>query len=310
MENRWLIYRQGAVGDTVLLSSVLLAIRIKDPNASIEVMGDLDRVCLLIGDQLADSIASPDQIGIESLFNDSEEPISSHLREYLEGFTHIVWYSGRAERRLGERLRIHSGQRIVVHPALPHRDDCGHAVNHYLNAIGDWFEISKAPLPIIQVTQAEKDWARQVLERWGWNLRDDIILGMHVGAGSKAKCAPLDRFLKITRRPRLGERVVVLLTQGPADTDAESVEAMRSLLGDDAPVRIARDFRLREIAALIQRCRRFIGNDSGVSHIASALGVTTDVFFVESDPRIWKPLGDHARVFDLRSERRGDDRKA
>jgi ADP-heptose:LPS heptosyltransferase len=44
----------------------------------------------------------------------------------------------------------------------------------------------------------------------------------------------------------------------------------------------------------------FVGNDSGVSHLAAALGIPTTVFFISTDPRIWRPLGRNVTVIDRR----------
>lgn len=299
MQTRWLIYRQGAIGDTILLSSVLRAIRGADPDAWIEVMGELDRISLLLGSNLANSIFSSQDLPLESIYQKSEE-IHPGLQNYFDRFTHILWFAGQADPRLEEKLRTHSEQYVRVHPALPHPELATHAVNHYLKALEGWIGYDEFIPPMIQLTTAEQQEAKQRFLSWGWNPDEDIVLGMHPGAGSEKKRAPIKRFLHITRRPRPGERIGVLLTEGP--NDAEAVAEMREQLGETAMVQVLRNEPLRQVAAALSHCKRFIANDSGLAHMAAALDVTTDVFFVSSNPKQWAPIGDRVRIFDLRGQ--------
>jgi heptosyltransferase III len=53
---------------------------------------------------------------------------------------------------------------------------------------------------------------------------------------------------------------------------------------------------LYELACWLGDARLYIGNDSGISHLAAAVGVPTLAIFLASDPQVWAPRGDHARV--------------
>jgi ADP-heptose:LPS heptosyltransferase len=48
---------------------------------------------------------------------------------------------------------------------------------------------------------------------------------------------------------------------------------------------------LVETAALLERCTLFVGNDSGLSHLAAALGIPTVAVFGPTDPSVWAPRG-------------------
>jgi heptosyltransferase-2 len=60
--------------------------------------------------------------------------------------------------------------------------------------------------------------------------------------------------------------------------------------------RVARDLPLTLLAAILGECDFFCGHDSGVSHIASAVGVKSLLLFGPTDPQIWAPLNGTARV--------------
>jgi ADP-heptose:LPS heptosyltransferase len=59
---------------------------------------------------------------------------------------------------------------------------------------------------------------------------------------------------------------------------------------------LARDWPLGEIAALLSLALATVGNDSGPSHLAAAVGCPTVAVFGPTDPLVWAPLGPHARV--------------
>ena len=53
---------------------------------------------------------------------------------------------------------------------------------------------------------------------------------------------------------------------------------------------------LVELATVLSACRAFIGNDSGVTHIAAAVGLPTIALFGPSDADRWGPRGPHVSV--------------
>jgi ADP-heptose:LPS heptosyltransferase len=53
---------------------------------------------------------------------------------------------------------------------------------------------------------------------------------------------------------------------------------------------------LIELARYLSRCRAFVGNDSGITHLAAYVGCPTVALFGPTDPRIWGPIGRRARV--------------
>jgi len=53
---------------------------------------------------------------------------------------------------------------------------------------------------------------------------------------------------------------------------------------------------LLDLAQFLAGASLYIGNDSGITHLAAAVGTPTLAIFVASDPRIWAPRGEHVRV--------------
>jgi hypothetical protein len=59
---------------------------------------------------------------------------------------------------------------------------------------------------------------------------------------------------------------------------------------------VVRDLPLTELAARLARCRLFLGHDSGVSHLAAAVGTPCVLLFGPTEPAMWAPPGAHVRV--------------
>ncbi|HEV7731755.1 MAG TPA: glycosyltransferase family 9 protein [Candidatus Binatia bacterium] len=111
------------------------------------------------------------------------------------------------------------------------------------------------------------------------------VLAVHRGAGALAKRWDAEGFAAVARwwQARGG---AVLDVVGPADTDMPPLP--------DA-TRIA-DWPLPELAALLAQIDAYVGNDSGVSHLAGAVGARGVVLFTATAPRRWRPPSRRLRV--------------
>jgi heptosyltransferase-2 len=96
---------------------------------------------------------------------------------------------------------------------------------------------------------------------------------IHPFASSVAKRAPMEWFEAAARR--LGESMPVHWLCGPEEQLAGAVR-----IGD-----------LYELACWLQGARIFVGNDSGISHLAAAVGTPVYAFFRTTDPKVWVPRG-------------------
>jgi heptosyltransferase-2 len=130
--------------------------------------------------------------------------------------------------------------------------------------------------------------AKEILQKR--NIPEDsLIIGMAPGAtyGPAKRWYP-ERFANVA--DRLIERfsASVLLFGSPGDHDiAQKVqESARSSL-----INLAGETTLREAISLIARCRLFVTNDSGLMHVAGALGVPTVAIFGSTNPLTTSPVG-------------------
>ncbi len=127
---------------------------------------------------------------------------------------------------------------------------------------------------------------------------------LHPGAGKKQNIWAPEGFAAMAcRAAEAGHRV--LLLHGPAD-GLELRQVQAGLQGPAADlVKTAPACPVGVGAALLQQADRFLCNDTGVMHMAGAVGVPTVALFGPTDPSLWKPPTD--RVVALRSSAKAAD---
>lgn len=156
-----------------------------------------------------------------------------------------------------------------------------------------------APLPSAPEPQLRADpaTARQCLERLGVPSRDTPVLALCPGAEfGSAKRWPAAHFAEIARAG-LARGFQVWLLGGPTD---------RSMAGDidartgGACVNLAGRTRLDEALDVLALAHAVVTNDSGLMHVAAALGRPVVALFGSSDPDHTPPLSAHARALSLK----------
>ena len=105
---------------------------------------------------------------------------------------------------------------------------------------------------------------------------------IHPFAASAEKRWPLEKFQQLAGR--LERQMPVRWCAGPED----------SLPG---AVRIE---NLYELGCWLAMARLYIGNDSGITHLAAAVGTPVIALFGPTDPRVWAPRGANVRVIPMR----------
>jgi hypothetical protein len=146
-----------------------------------------------------------------------------------------------------------------------------------------------ASLPPIEPSPEETAAARQ------WIVRlPPRFVAVHPGSGSLSKNWPAERFGDVVAA--LAGSSPWLLVVGPADSELSA-----PLMGRSGVV-AALGLPPRVLGAILSRAGVFIGNDSGVSHLAAAFGAPTLALFGPTDPAVWSPVGPSTSV--LRSPTR------
>ena len=116
-------------------------------------------------------------------------------------------------------------------------------------------------------------------------------LALGPGANWEPKIWPLTHFRDLAERVQDDFDAVVLLG-GP--NDAERCDFLARTLPMQT-LNLAGKTDLLQAAAVLARMRIFVGNDSGLGHIASAVNTPTLTLFGPGQPERYHPWGEHAR---------------
>lgn len=121
--------------------------------------------------------------------------------------------------------------------------------------------------------------------------KDYVVLAP--GAGWPAKQWPTGRFIRI--REALNAAGLAVAAAGSAAEEA----LCRAVAGSSSENRVFAAQALSKVIALLQPARGFAGNDSGLGHLAAALGIPTAVVFTgATGPALCRPLGPCAHAFE------------
>ncbi|MCL5109712.1 MAG: hypothetical protein M1401_12750 [Chloroflexi bacterium] len=285
--SKYFFLRPGALGDTLLCAPVLAALRALDQAAWVALAAQPAATALLRDAGLVDLALSQDDPRLASLFGDAGpgESLASLLGpvDYAMGW--LADPEGAVSRNLG-RL---AGVRSAVAPSRPEPGG-PHVAQHLassLRLVGREYAHLPAP-PLLFAAAGERAWAAQFLAPALEGGRP--LLAVHTGSGSRVKNWPGERFAAVVEA--VAREFGVVLISGPADGDV--VDGLAQL--PPAPLTLARDLTVPRLAGVLVQCRAFLGNDSGVGHLAALLGLPVVSLFGPTDPAIWRPWGERVTV--------------
>jgi ADP-heptose:LPS heptosyltransferase len=300
---RVVIFRPGALGDTLLAFLALGALRRVWPDAQVTLVARADTLALVRAARLADAAYSYDLPAWSGLWSEAPDgdPL---LRAVVGGAEVVVAWLPDPNGSIARALSALGVARCVIAPGRPpasgpHSQSLARAragAGQQPEHVACYLLRTLAPLgiggPILPgpflVTGIEEACGGQGARA----LAGERVVALHPGSGGAAKCWPPERFAEVARRLRAAG-YAPLVVEGPAD--AERVAAMHEALGG-APVPVARGLAVEALAALLARCAAYVGNDSGVSHLAGLVGCPTLALFGPSDPALWAPVGPRVRV--------------
>jgi hypothetical protein len=235
---------------------------------------------------VADRSIDFETLGLDALFQDDPDGRDgewpARCAEDLRRATRVVAWVGSREPRFVKRLAALAPGSIVASSVR-----AGHPVwEHLVESAGE-ARADRANRSAVSVPAALAHEARRELRHHGWNGSDRLLF-VHPGSGGRGKRWAAAGFAAVLERVAPLPRLAVVIHQGPAD--AEAVAALPERL-------TGRAIRLREpplplLAGMLTHAAAYLGNDSGISHLAATVGAPSIVLF-GADQLGWRPWAEH-----------------
>ena len=288
---RVLVVRLRSIGDTVLITPSLFALRRFLPNAHIDILLEDWVAPVLEGSNLVNQV-----ITIPRESRSARARIARELRANrydvvynLHGGTTATFLTRAtgAKYRVGfahyQYARLHnhiapSSLEVWRRPTL-------HSVEQQLALIG-WTGVPVTDRPATQLAVT-----RDAIESVGKKLRDigladfdanETLAVIHPAAAFDTKQWAAENFARVIDELKARSLVPIVIVSPNQKSVSES------LIGQ-SPALLLSDLSLPEVTALASRARVFVGNDSGMAHIAAAVNAPCVVIFGSSNRNHWRP---------------------
>jgi heptosyltransferase-3 len=303
---RGLIVQPGAIGDCILTLPLAAFMKETLQLGGIDLLGHTEYVGFLPGRSCIDAVLSIDSIDLHRLYAKTDTFELGDRDALISAFSDYAWiatFLGEPDSNFEQNLiytaNCSQSAEIITLSMKPPKDSFEHLADFYIQQFVHQSHLSLSPRPVqtaeclIRVTEADVDTGRELLREAGFKPGGKLVV-IQPGSGGSRKCWCLENFLAIAKE-LTSKGVEVLFLLGPAERERFGDTTIHNTIGRVAKVQT--DLSLTQVVGLLSCVDGFIGNDSGITHLAATLGITTLVVFGPTNPAVYKPIGPSVVVF-------------
>lgn len=267
-----LILRGGALGDLILTLPVLREIRENYPNSDVELLGVFPQA-RLAAPEFVNRAERLEALELAPLFVHGSLPDT--LRNRLSRFDLAINFLPDPDSVIAQNLTATGAKKVIA--CSPKTRLEGHAVYRLAEVLAPLGLSLRDPVPRLAI---------------GEKRANSSTLGFHVGSGSPQKNWPINHWIQLIQRldDLFGD---FLLVGGEADE-----KVVRKFCADChiRRFRTLLNVSLTELSKALRECDVFVGHDTGVTHLAAAVGTPTVALYGPTNPNVWAPLGEHVQI--------------
>ena len=272
-----LVIRGGAIGDFILTLPVLAALRENLPLARVEILAYPRVAPLAVAAGLAAEARSIDARPLAGFFA-ARGPLDEEIQAYFANFAVIISYLYDPDGIFQANIERCSRAQFIAGPHRPDERAALHASDVFLK-----------PLERLAIFGADPS-PRLVLNSQPSTLNS---LALHPGSGSESKNWFESNWSQLLRALVQETTAPLLLIGGEAEG-----ERLRRLTRELPSERfaLAENLPLVELAQRLAGCRAFVGHDSGITHLAAAVGLPGLVLWGPSNDVVWRPRSERMKI--------------
>jgi len=294
-----LILKWGALGDLVMITSTIKAVRENYPNAKItmftnSIMKEILPEGFLIDEYIF--IKKSGRYVDESLFKQILL-IRELRRRKFDLAIDLKWISERAAvitYLSGAKIRVGYWSKYF-HKCYTHTLQYPKGAYHELyrgldviKSIG--LKVSDEN-PLIYISEDDKKYADDFFA--SNSLEKKEVICIHPGASKPNRAWPADNYIELAKRFTEKYNAKILITWG--GNELELVNRIGSLIGKNGFIS-AKTKTIGQLAAVIQNCAMYISGCTGPMNVANAVKTPIIALLSATDPLDWSPYGDIHRT--------------
>jgi heptosyltransferase-2 len=269
-----LVIRGGAIGDFILTLPAIAALRRQFPRAHLEVLGYPHIAQVAVAGGLADRVQPIEARGLAGFFA-RDGTLEPDLMDYFSEFDLVISYLYDPDEIFKTNLRRCLFGQFIAGPHRPNEAEFVHATQVYLKPLEQLAIFDADPVPHLTLASRPSTL--------------DNTLALHPGSGSEKKNWPEAKWAEFIAWLTGSTKLNLLLVGGEAEGGR-----LKRLVTAVPPARcqVLQNLPLPDLARQLQSCAAFVGHDSGISHLAAALGLPSLILWGDTVEEIWRPQGE------------------
>ncbi|MBC7837153.1 MAG: glycosyltransferase family 9 protein [Nitrospiraceae bacterium] len=278
----------GSLGDVLLAVPAMVRVRTRFPDYRLALCAEAQAAKLLYACDVVDTWTSIQGRDCADLFVGADS-VTGQMRTWLLDCDLAIGWTQSLDGTLSGTLKAFGVRTVIVRSPFSTEILAAHQQDKFLETIDEVPSEDDGDV-LLKVTEPAIQLGRACLEAAGHSIGQSLVV-IHPGSGSPHKCVAPETLLPVVVAvQRVGAIPVIL--EGPADR--EPVERLLQLSSN--PPIILRDLDLLTVAGVLAQSQLFVGQDSGITHMAGLMGVHMVALFGPTDPARWAPRGIHMTV--------------
>jgi heptosyltransferase-2 len=274
-DNKILVIRGGAIGDFILTFPVFHALKEHFPESKLEVLGYQRVMGLALAGGLVSGSRSIESQAFAAFFARNGK-LDPQLCEYFDSFALIISFLYDPDLIFQTNIDRCSNAQFIQGPHRPDETQTTHATEVFLEPLKRLAIFGPAPEPKLHLEH--NDAATRFFS-------GKPFIAVHPGSGSEMKNWPENRWREVING-FIKQGYCVLVVGGEAERPR--VERLRQAI-PVPELQVAHSLPLTEVAQLLKEASIFVGHDSGITHLAAAVGTPGLALWGPSKQSIWAP---------------------
>ncbi|MGE5445173.1 MAG: glycosyltransferase family 9 protein [Ignavibacteriales bacterium] len=278
---RILVIRRGAIGDTIVTLPALGILRENYPDACIEIIGNREYWEIAHNRYYINAVSSGEIWLTYELYSRDGRP-SKEVVDYFSSFDLILAYINDPEGIVSGNLRKIGAKSVLICPPFP-RGDNEHAADYTALILREInLDVNLPLFPKIYLSREDLDFSSQFLSHF---MEYQPLVAIHPRTFGPKGWA-IEKFINVGRwiEDILNGKPIWIM--GPAEE--ENIKLIRSNFPSSPVLQL---YSLPKVAAVLSLSHLYFGCDTGISHLAAAVGARVLTLFGPTNPQVWCPRG-------------------